>query len=791
MSSSSRTIRGIRVVTLVLLVAACQSDSSDVVAPPGGPPQGPPPGSPLTSGTVTVNRSALLLTAVGQSRVLSAQTTNEGGSAVNAAVTWTSSAPDRVSVDETGRVTARAIGSAQIFATSGVVRSAPVFVMVAEPAPGALLVTDAQVVSVGPTVGLAPGEVPGPGTQYEVRLTGIATTPSSGTIVLAAENAAVAGKVVSTRTESGVLVVTLAVTPLYELLVRYDINWKIDLSTLPAAAGQAPGGASANLSSATGSTSVSPSILKVINAINCDGSLGAVLASRTVNLTPTGSLTLEVNDTQGYTRRALVGQMKLVGTVSFKLNAVAKFSGNCQVKVPISIPIGGLLAVGIMPEVVLGVGVGLEGGILLTAGEFTLTGEQGTEVELGWECGGATPACRSLPGLKTINKLTPKYQVFSPEAGMRVEFAGSLYLFADLNAKLFLGVASANILSAKAGVVQSVDLGFEEDQAIVTSYSSKYDLKAEVVIEPGSFIQKLLQLTYTGFTVNIGFQGKASYAISESPKGTLTVSRSRVNLSGATVDMRVDLNNTDYAFIGYNVVRVELWQKRATESQFKVLRAFNVTASNQTIFQHAWQPTTQDIGENEFAVFVYTQFPVPGLEIADNSIKKVEVQCFSARTVALTTGAASTCTDTWVGTTRLFVKDQIQVDATVTWQRDPNIPEIDGDVSYVATGTATVTWIDLTNDGCTAADKVFPIKGDFVKDNNTMLVEFAASPVNFFIQGEIALHTTVSCPNMPPFFYPLNMAWIIGFGTVNKDGNIQGRYGTSDSYYEWSFQRPP
>jgi hypothetical protein len=110
---------------------------------------------------------------------------------------------------------------------------------------------------------------------------------------------------------------------------------------------------------------------------------------------------------------------------------------------------------------------------------------------------------------------------------------------------------------------------------------------------------------------------------------------------------------------------------------------------------------------------------VPGLEIADNSIKKAEVQCFSARTVSTaTTAAANTCADTWVGKSKLFVKDQIQIDATVTWRRDPNIPEIDGDVSSVAAGTATVKWIGLGKDGCSAADKVFPINGDLVKGNN-------------------------------------------------------------------------
>jgi hypothetical protein len=71
-----------------------------------------------------------------------------------------------------------------------------------------------------------------------------------------------------------------------------------------------------------------------------------------------------------------------------------------------------------------------------------------------------------------------------------------------------------------------------------------------------------------------------------------------------------------------------------------------------------------------------------------------------------------------------------------------------------------------------------------------MLVEFAESPVRFNVLGEIALHTTVTCPNMRPFFYPLNTSWVIGFGTVNLNGAIQGRFGTNDVYCEWNFRRP-
>src|SRR6266850_3989749 len=139
--------------------------------------------------SIAITPGALLLSGVGEARVLSAEALDAKGQPVHASLTWSSSAPAQISVDATGKVTARAIGSAQIFAHSSDVRSPPVLVMAAEPKQGALLVADAQVVSVGEPKNLAAGEAPGIGALYEVRLRGLAAPPAAGTIVLAAETA--------------------------------------------------------------------------------------------------------------------------------------------------------------------------------------------------------------------------------------------------------------------------------------------------------------------------------------------------------------------------------------------------------------------------------------------------------------------------------------------------------------------------------------------------------------------------------------------------------------------------
>jgi len=713
------------------------------------------------------------------------------GAAVNAGVAWSSSAPAQVSVDATGRVVARAIGSAQIFATSGGVRSSPVFVVVAEPQPGALLVNDAQVLAITPPTGLAPGEVPGVGTRYEVRLTGITPPPSPGTVVLAAENATVAGKVVSTRNESGAMVVTLALVPLDELLARYDINWSIDLSAFPAVLDlTGPGSPNANVSRTIASdpktSHPDANIIQPFTALSCDASLDAVLASRTVQLAPTIDLRLDFTESNGRTRRALLGSMKMVGTVALKLNAGFKVSGGCLAQVLIRIPIGGPLGLGIMPGVRIGVGVDLEGQLFVTAGELSATGEVGTEVEIGYECGGASATCQGLDRLTPINKDTVKFEVFNPVHGMRVELQGQFYVLVGLDAVLFT-FWTIPLVEAKAGPVQSVDLGWEEDQALNPGYASKYDLKLEAVVKPGSGVTRLLDWLFGGRRLN--FQAKFSTVLSESPKGTLTVSKPVTSISGGPVDIKVDLTNTDYFLIGYNVVHVELWQKRPMAENFTKVRTFDVTASNQTVFTHSWQPTIDDFGTNKFAAFVYTQFPVPGLEIAANSIREVDVKCFTApRVIAATVAEANTCADTWEGMATFDAPGELHIDATVTWTRDPAHPEIDGGVYYVATGQALVRHLDWENQGCSVSQGVYAI-GPAVY--SYLFVDYRTPVPVFEGNGAIADLSTLSCPDAPPIAYPFSGLYFQGAGQLTGSGTIiEGTLKLGNGTWQWKFKRP-
>ena len=448
----------------------------------------------VSSGTgnrVVIDKAAALLPGAGQSAQLTAQVLDPQGAAVAGTITWTSSATDRVSVDAAGHVTGVATGSAQIFAEAGGIRSAPTLVFVADPRPGALLVTDAQVVSVGPPLGLPPGEAPGVGTQYEVTLSGVAP-PAAGTVLLAAETAPVAGTVVSTRQESTGLVVTLALAPLYELFTAYDIALSIDLSAFPAV-DLPEGGVRTPAARWNAERRGRPGVRAAARALDdlapfqafvCDASIKPQLLGTPIQLSLENRLTLTIDDRPGYSKHALEGSLALSGSAGLKLKAGFRATGDCKAQGQIRLPVFGWASVIAMPAVRVGLGAGLEGEVLLVQGELGVEGRVGASPTVGWECGGATPDCRALDDIAGLNELKTKSS-FPSENDMQVKISGQFYVLAGLDLSLLAGLANAEILEARLGPEQSFDLGFEKDQAERTDYAASYDLKLKGVVEPG------------------------------------------------------------------------------------------------------------------------------------------------------------------------------------------------------------------------------------------------------------------------------------------------------------------
>src|SRR5205823_14614595 len=162
-------------------------------------------------------------------------------------------------------------------------------------------------------------------------------------------------------------------------------------------------------------------------------------------------------------------------------------------------------------------------------------------------------------------------------------------------------------------------------------------------------LKKAIEEVVTGAPIDAGsfklqFSGPT---ISESPKGSLSVSKARVRPK-EPVDFTVSLdpNTLTYFLLGYNVTGMELYRKREDETEFKDWKSMYQNASNQ--FTYKWTPSDADAGKYQFSALVNTKIPVPLLEITPNSIQNLEVSCYSAQRTGI--GAqASICTDTWVG----------------------------------------------------------------------------------------------------------------------------------------------
>ena len=769
-------------------------------------------------GSVVVDKVSTLLTGIGQSAQLSANRLDAQGAPVVGTVIWSSSAPDRVSIDATGKLLAKAIGSAQIFAEVGGVRSIPTIVLVAQPQPGALVLTDAQVVSVGPFLRLAPGEGPGVGTQFEVTLQGV-SAPPPGIVVVAAETAPVAGKVVTTRQGSAGLVVTLAIAPLYQLFSAYDIALSLDLAAFSLAPVQPASSARIAQPSVSASwnegrngkaSALAPSVAfaaERFSTFSCFGSIKPQIISSPIELTLDNQLKLVLDDRPGYSKHALEGSIALVGDAGITLKAGFTASGGCDAKRLFNLPVFGWFSLIVMPAVRLGFGAALSSEILLVQGELGVQGKVGFSGVTGWECGGVTPACRGLDDITPLNEFKTKSKIPSGDNdGMQAKISAQFYVLAGLDASFGVGLFSGGILEARYGPKQSFDLALEVDQASRKEYASTYDLKLDGVVEPGAALKKAIELVIADDAVGVTFKAKFSKDVSESPKGTLSVNKARVG-PNQPVDFTVQLvpNTVSYKILGYNVTGVELYRKREDESKFTQWKSIPIAASNQDRFTYRWTPVEADAGKYEFAAFVNTQLLTPLLEIAPNSIVPVEVTCFSSVVAArIVSQGVPTCADVWTGTSTYIVSTpgvpaaNFTYRSNITWIVDPTISRA-GNTYYTASGTFDVE-INQPDPSCTItlSPKTFAIASadPMLPPSRLGIINNGVTPAIYAFSGSqfITTTTTTHCAGKADVVSQLTRLLVdfaSGSGPFTAgQSNLSGTSNDGVIKSTWNFNRP-
>jgi hypothetical protein len=519
-------------------------------------------------------------------------------------------------------------------------------------------------------------------------------------------------------------------------------------------------------------------------------------------VTPTVGLVLELfgqrpnpDEPPSYARRAVSGTLSLQGEASLHFKPNISANGECLAQYPIRVPVGGLIALLVMPQVRIGVGAGAEAALVVAEGKVGLTGTLSATVAVGIECGGATPDCRPVETFSTSNRLRPVVEIPRLDQ-MHVEVSAQVFAFVGLDALFFLTL-SAPIAEGRFGPKQSFDMGREQDQLTNPGYGSSYDLALEGEVKPGRALQEAINAIFPG-PAAVTFKAKTSAPISHSPQGTLSVDKI-VTGPRQPVTISVDLSDVSYWILDYNVLEVHLYKKREDEPEFTQLATIPVTTSGgQTHFQYVWTPTELDVGRNDLAALVMTQLDplIPLHEIAADSRKQVDVTCFSAP--ALPGIQAATCVDAWGGTATYRITTPgapdswVETTANLRWEWFEST--IVGS-NYRATGTLTLAMSPPP--GCTQAiaPSTFTFPGTNPLDAAALGIASALDPVQygFTLQSLVDFTSTVTCPGAEPVVtdfrgFPMG---VVGNGTFTtpQDVTFGGAFDDGAVSGSWSFTR--
>lgn len=233
--------------------AACGGDggddagtdvASDVVddATDAGP-------DPLVVASVEIEPAGALLDTVGAEVELVAVAYNGFGEVIEADVTWELSETEAIVAVEPGRYSATdVVGSAQVTAVAGDVRSAPVPVVNARVAPMVARYDDSVFVELDvldsvDADGAVMVAVFGPDTSFEV-----------GDVIVGSGGAGVVGRVVGISTGDAGVEVRLAPVALSDLFSEFALSGTVDLGALAAAEDAAPDEKPAGISCSTGAS---------------------------------------------------------------------------------------------------------------------------------------------------------------------------------------------------------------------------------------------------------------------------------------------------------------------------------------------------------------------------------------------------------------------------------------------------------------------------------------------------------------------------------------------------------
>ena len=588
------------------------SSALDGTAPNGSAPDGGAAGAgggvdgaqvlPPYLGRIVLTPAALLFTAAGQTATLHAQAFDATGAPMNASFTFTSSRPDQVAVDASGNVTTMvALGSTQITVTGAGLTSRPLLVLVVEPQPGTVLVSDAQVVA-GPTQVDATAD-PVPGAQYLVTLDGVGAL-AAGTMLISREGNPVAGQVVSATPNGTHTDVVYQLPTLIDLFARLDFQAGYDYNLQTAADDDAI---------AALAQAAAPRGLRARAAAEFE--LGAFKCKATVD--PTGitieqKLTVDPNlhfdvafakDENGDWTTAtmvLTGNIKTTGKVTAKIAPGAVASLSCKYEWKKFIPpVAGPLSVLVAPRIPVGVKASLKGSATLGSLELGGKLEQSADFAFGFSAG-----VNGAGDVATFNlgdaHLEPMYSLNKDLVPAGAEISAALGAYASLNLTfLEFGLADAFVGAKLKYTMMSLA------NQVGSNTPNKYELKAPVVeVGPGSAINKALSFFggAVSFSTTIAKEGPV---IARSPFGTFKADNDKIDVpANKPINFTISLDSSATSFLGIsNVSGVHIYRIDTVLAPDPLPEVKYLNGPGPT-YNWTWTPKVTDAGPHTFVAAI-------------------------------------------------------------------------------------------------------------------------------------------------------------------------------------------
>ena len=589
-------------LTAAALVACGGSD--DPVVPPPGP--DPAPASAVVR--VEMSPAGGMLVDTAERRSITVKAFDANGTEVPLAPGDANLASSDAAGIEVGRagngfeVRAAVLPrSALLTASVGTVSSKPAVFYSAQPAPGAITVTDAQVRS--EPVAVDPAALGGLGFRYRMTLAEVGT-PAVGSIVVGTGVQPVGGRVVSSSpnavspTQTDIVLELVSPGELFNTL-------KLDLEFSPEQMNQllvlAPGVQASGRPGREHAKSLRDSCeFDKPEFAGITGELEAV-----VNPQLSYDHVLEIdNGAVSKARFATHGTLGVSGKAVLNLGAAVTGGVTCTATLgAIPIPITGPLAPLIAPVIPLNFKAEL--GVLLQLNAFTVSAEikQTADLAFGFDYDVSRPTESQMLAIKQLDAADPELTrniSFPTAASLRVKATA----FVGLTTGLDLGNREARLklIEVFAGPEFEAKFGGSYDVATDSVYTSEYDLKLKAGIGPGEHITDAIK-RLLGSAKALDMVAKDERSIAKSPGAASLTTEKSTFAAGENVVFDVDLNpdSVNFPLVGYNVTEVRVYRLRHGGTTGADLVTSVPAVAGQTKFQLPWTADAAGMVQDDIA----------------------------------------------------------------------------------------------------------------------------------------------------------------------------------------------